>query len=272
MKRIYIELGRPCREERSYQALVNDFQKKHYELLELTEESWKASDTDLKESLIITDRQSTVKKASERNIACAGYEISGKTIYHADMVVQGFDELDAEFFLRVYRRHFGLPWTIAQTERLLIRESIPEDFHALYSIYQEPGITAYMPGLPGTKEEERETFQAYISHMYPFYGYGMWTVIEGSSGKIIGRAGLENAEYQGESILELGYMISREYQRQGYGMESVRAILHYGFAELGAEKIYARIHENNRESLRLIEKLSFQEIRRDQKEIRVFCR
>ena len=63
--------------------------------------------------------------------------------------------------------------------------------------------------------------------MYRFYNYGIWTVIEKTTGDIIGRAGIENGEYEGRAILELGYLIDRKWQGRGLGKEAARACTEY---------------------------------------------
>ncbi|MEY8427738.1 GNAT family N-acetyltransferase [Lachnospiraceae bacterium 46-15] len=269
MKKIYLDIEEN-HSSSDLKRLVGDFWSAGIEVRPLTESSW----GDMAQALVLTDRQATADRtlgrltaegsaiALQRKTACVGYEPSGAgiTLSHLDMVVQGFEELDVEFFRKVYQRCHGIPWTIARTDRLLLRESVPDDFDALYDMYQQPGMTDYMPGLAGEKEEERETFCAYIRRMYPFYGYGLWTVEEKSGGQIVGRAGLENGAFQGRPVPVVGYMIGTEYQRQGYGQEAVRAAAEYGLSELGMEKIYGFVHEKNQNSRRLIERVGFQRI------------
>ena len=108
--------------------------------------------------------------------------------------------------------------------------------------------------------------------MYPFFSYGLWTVIEKKSGRIIGRAGLENGTYRGEPVLELGYMIGGAYQRRGYGLEAVRAVIEYAVTAMGAEKVYAFIHEQNCASRKLIERAGFKEVEKEREGICAYVR
>jgi len=283
MKKIYIEIKEQYR-DRELERLLEELRTEGIEVCRLAEtqleegeggrsaESWRKAFENGEGTLVLTDRQTTADQAAAQGIACVGYEPPGAetALSHVDMVIQGFEELNAEFFRLVYRRHHGLPWTIAETERLWIRESVPEDFDILYAIYQEPGMTEYMPGMEGEKEEEREVFTAYIRRMYPFFSYGLWTVIEKAGGKVIGRAGLENGTYRGKPVLELGYMVAGAYQHQGYGLEAVKAVMDYAFSALGADQVYAFIHRKNTASRSLIQKAGFQEVEGERKEILVF--
>lgn len=289
MKRLYIKIEKKYRDA-ELERLLEELRTEGIEVCQLSgtqleeqgrtsvpggsrpAENWSKLSGNGEEALILTDSQVTADRAAAQGIACVGYEPPGAemTLLHVDMVIQGFEELNTEFFRLVYRRHHGLPWTIAETERLWIRESIPEDFDILYAIYQEPGMTEYMPGMEGEKEEERELFTAYIRKMYPFFSYGLWTVIEKAGGKIIGRAGLENGTYRGKPVLELGYMIAGAYQKQGYGLEAVKAVADYACSAIGADNLYAFIHRKNIASRSLIQKAGFQEVEAERKEILVF--
>lgn len=124
-------------------------------------------------------------------IACQKPETD--TFLHADMVVEGFEEVDMTFLQRVYERHFNIPWTILETERCIVRELELSDLDDLFFMYAEPGMTDYMEGLY-EYEEELEYQKAYIENMYRFYGYGMWLVFEKKTGTLIGRAGVEHRE------------------------------------------------------------------------------
>lgn len=95
----------------------------------------------------------------------------------ADMFAEGFEEVDFAFLEKVYQRHHGLPWTILTTKRCIVREFCMDDLDDLFALYAGKGMTDYMEPLY-EYEKEREYEEAYIKHMYGFYGYGMWMVID----------------------------------------------------------------------------------------------
>ncbi len=209
--------------------------------------------------IFLSTSQQLLSLAGEKGVAVIAYQPPGcPDFLHADMVVEGFEEVDALFLQRVYERKHGIPWQIAETERCLIRELSLADVPELLQLYAEPGITDYMEGLhpPG---EELVFQRAYIEHQYQFYGYGMWLVFEKKSGTLIGRAGAELHEdpVTGETDLELGYVIRPSFQRQGYGYEVCRAVIRYLEEECGAEEICCRIREGNTASIQLAKKLGF---------------
>lgn len=233
------------------QSLKNDFQAHQIAIESVLSADWEKGSED---TLLITDCHESIKKASQAGITCVGYEAAGSESFipGADMVIQGFEELNTDFFELIFQHSHGQPWTIDRTERLIIRETVIEDFEALFDLYQDKSITYYMPAI-----ESREEMAHYIQNMYKFYHYGLWTVIEAASGQIIGRVGLDNQMYNGEMVIELGYMIGAPYQRNGYGKEAARASMNYAFEVVGIKELYVFVHQENTASCRLANHLGF---------------
>jgi RimJ/RimL family protein N-acetyltransferase len=172
------------------------------------------------------------------------------------MVVEGFAEADYDFLNKCYQRAHNLPWDILETERCRVREFSMEDMDALFELYAQPGVTDYMEGLYERDEEARYE-QAYIENMYRYYGYGMWLVVKKDTGEIIGRAGLEHRDYNGDTELEMGYLIAPSEQRKGYATEVCRALVGYAREYLDFPRINCLIQEDNDVSKHLAERLGF---------------
>lgn len=145
--------------------------------------------------------------------------------------------------------------TATETERLILREFVPEDIDDLYKIYEDND--RYIEKLSDDREQERAKLESYIKYVYGFYGFGLWAVVEKSSGLLIGRCGLSVEEIDGEGVLEIGYMIGKAWQHKGYGLESVRAVLDYAPEVLGEPRVAARIDAKNTASASLAKKAGF---------------
>ncbi len=167
-------------------------------------------------------------------------------------------DLDPAFAERDRCRKAGLPVKIAETKRLLIRETVLEDVSKLYEIRQQPGMSDYVEPMQPTLQEEMEFMEAYIHHMYAFYDFGLWTVLERENGRIVGRAGLFPSKFLDEGV-ELGYMVAAERQRRGYALECGRAILDYASDVLDLPEVHVLIHIRNRASIRTAGRLGFTE-------------
>lgn len=212
------------------------------------------------ECLLISGSNAELNLAKQLSMATVCYlppqEDCGQSVWTGfDMYVEDFAEVGLPFLRRVYERHHGLPWTICETERCVIREFSMEYLDALFALYAGKGMTDYIEPLY-EYEREREYQQAYIRNMYRFYGYGMWIVCERETGRLIGRAGVEpREELDGE--LELGYAVGTPYQRQGYAKEVCRAVIAYVKEELEVQRLNCLIEEGNVVSEHLAEKLGF---------------
>ena len=194
---------------------------------------------------------------------------SGQSLSPADYVVECMEDVDEEFLERVVRRRFHLPWLIAETKRLIIREFTVEDAAHMAAGEAGPGDDIFCSS---------EKLAAYIDSQYRFFEYGIWALEEKKSKAVIGKAGLfqpdwkfddakvfETGTFQADMLpaltqedtpLELGYHIFSPWRRSGYAKEACREILNYGTGRL-ARCICAVIEEENTASIRLAESLGF---------------
>lgn len=166
-------------------------------------------------------------------------------------------ELDPEFEKRDALRKAGIPVEIARTDQLLIRETIDSDISELYRIGTDQAVRKYIAPMQPTLEEEIVYTKAYVRHMYAFYDFGLWTVLEkNDSGqeRVVGRAGLFPSERLGGQI-EMGYMIAPECQGNGYGKEAAETVLRYAFNVLDLEEVHLFAEKENKASVKLAETL-----------------
>jgi len=211
------------------------------------------------EWLIISENSAILQRAGKMGVPVAAYlppeKFGEVALPPVDIVIEGFEEADFTFFERIHQRHYRIPWTILETERLLVRELDLKDMDDLFELYSYEGMTDYMEGLY-PYEEEYEYQKAYIENMYRFFDYGMWLVFEKESGKLVGRAGVEHRQAL-EGELELGYAIGTPFWGRGYATEVCQAILNYTREKLGFKEICSLVEPENKVSVHLLEKLGF---------------
>lgn len=211
-------------------------------------------------ALFIGAKDETLQAGCEAGLAVAAMknpEFPGQSYEAADILIEGFEEVDFFFLERIYQRKHGIPWRVIETERCYLREMTLEDLDELYEIYGEEGIADYIEPLYERQEEEIYT-KAYIQNMYGYYGYGMWLVFDRFTDKMIGRAGLNNQEIEGEIILEMGYLIRNGYQNQGYATEVCKAILDYAAEALEFPCVYCLVDSENEKSICFLHKMKFE--------------
>ena len=196
----------------------------------------------------------TLALAKETKMATVGF---GSVISDADILVEGFEEVDVQFLDRIMKRAQGLPWITVVTERCYLREITLDDLDDLFALYAQPGITDYTEPLYERPREEQYT-RDYLDKMYRFYGYGMWLVCDRESGELIGRAGFSHQDLGDEIVLEMGYIIGVPYQRQGYATEVCEKLIAFARANLSDfGTLNCFVEPENTASHRVMEKLSF---------------
>ena len=214
------------------------------------------------DTVMISSDPFMLKLASEKGLATVGVYEPGTEPdmdMKCDILVEGMDDVDIYFLDRISKRKEKLPWITAVTERTYLREMALSDLDRLYEIYAEQGMTDYVDDL-FARDEEEEYIRHYIDNMYFFYGYGMWLVCLKDSGEIIGRAGIEQRNTSGDTLLEMGYLISAKYQHQGYASEVIDELIRFSKENLyDFDSINVFIRPGNEASIKLIQTKGFEE-------------
>ena len=109
------------------------------------------------ETLLIAAEDATLQNGREIGLATIAFvnqEKNGQTYSAADIVVEGFEEVDFYFLERIYQRKHGIPWRVIETERTYLREMAVEDVEALYEIYAQEGMTDFIEPLCEKRADE----------------------------------------------------------------------------------------------------------------------
>jgi RimJ/RimL family protein N-acetyltransferase len=142
------------------------------------------------------------------------------------------------------------PPILIRTARLEARRYAEDEIALLERLYFDPRVMRYAGGVQ-TPEKAREIFATRIHKYYADNpGLGIWGVFERATGEPIGLHLLNNI--QGETHLQVGYLLYPEYWGRGYATEMGRAVVRYGYAELGLPRIVAITDLDNVDSQRVL--------------------
>lgn len=132
---------------------------------------------------------------------------------------------------------------ILETERLLLRKLVQEDYGALCKILQDEEVMyAYEHAF--SYEEVHEWLDRQLMR-YESDGIGLWAVLLKDTGGLIGQCGLTMQDIPDRRVVEVGYLFQKAYWHKGYATEAAVACKNYAFDTLGADEVFSIIRDNN---------------------------
>lgn len=210
--------------------------------------------------VVIEDSYNGITAAARAKMTRIGFLNTNSGIQDlssVNFVIEGFEEINTKFIEKIYKRSKGQPVTIAETDRLIIRELTVDDIKEMYIIYQSPEIRQFVHDIDDYLNVEIDKHKAYIKNVYSFYGYGLWGIFNKSDNKLIGRCGIQNNEINGNVEIELGYLLDVKYWGFGYAIECTMAVLDYAFNELSIPRVVAVIDKVNYRSRKVADNIGF---------------
>jgi RimJ/RimL family protein N-acetyltransferase len=163
-----------------------------------------------------------------------------------------------------------------ETPRLALRRFRPDDCQAIYRlVYGDPEVRDHWSAFRGTLEEFGERFATGRLWLGSTDGFGYRALQRKQDGALLGLMGFQNHGEESMDWLlmpdgsrtvghipglidaELTYALGRPYWGQGYATEAGEAMIGYGFAELGIDRIINAISHENRRSRELMRRLGF---------------
>lgn len=132
---------------------------------------------------------------------------------------------------------------IIETGRLYLREMNQDDFGALCKILQDKEVMyAYEHGFDDC--EAQEWLDRQIKR-YQDDGFGLWAVILKDTQEMIGQCGLTLQDFEGQHVVEVGYLFQKTFWHQGYATEAAMACQEYAFKNLAVTEVFSIIRDNN---------------------------
>ncbi len=143
-----------------------------------------------------------------------------------------------------------------ETPRLLLRRFDKADLAAHAALMADPLVTRFLPRGPFAAREAKQISERVIAHFmdhWTRHGFGVWALVDKTSGALIGQCGLNHLPVGGE--IEVLYLLERACWRRGLATEAAGAAVKCGFDELRLERIVGITLPGNAASQRVLEKV-----------------
>ena len=144
--------------------------------------------------------------------------------------------------------------TILETDRLRLTRLSYDDCEFIFELVNEPSFIRYIGDKSvKTLDDARNYLRDGPLGSYERFGYGLFLVTPKDDDMPAGICGLvKRQEFDDPDI---GFAFLQRYRENGYALESAKAVLEYGFAELNLKRIIAIADPDNERSVRLLERL-----------------
>jgi ribosomal-protein-alanine N-acetyltransferase len=151
------------------------------------------------------------------------------------------------------------------TKRLVLRTMRAEDATPLHALFGDPEFMRAFDAAPFTPPQTDAWVARNLAHQAK-HGFGLFTVVHGETGDVIGDCGFEMMSLDGATEIELGYDLARAYWGRGLAREAAGAAAAYAFDTLGLDHLVSLVRAGNARSLRVAEAIGMRrvaEIERD---------
>lgn len=144
-----------------------------------------------------------------------------------------------------------------ETERLLLRPPTEADIPAMIEVLGSDAV--YQTTLNIPRPYTPADARAWVERTRGNWASGAaasFSIIRREDGQLVGGMGLRNFD-ELHAKAEIGFAIGQPFWGMGYATEAGRAVVRYGFAERGLNRIWGGHFEGNEASARVQQKLGF---------------
>ncbi len=151
----------------------------------------------------------------------------------------------------------GVAIPMIETDRLTLRAFTEADLSDYTTMMRRPEVR-FLLRLPDSFDEYAAWEQlAAFTGQWALRGTGQWAVVERSSGRLVGRAGLHHPHRRDWPGVEVGWALHPDAWGRGYATEAGRAAIDWAFANLDVDVLHSMIHVENPKSMAVARRLGF---------------
>ena len=152
----------------------------------------------------------------------------------------------------VYRVFSNIP--TLETDRILLRRMAVSDADDMFDYARREETTRYLTWYPHRDVSYTRDYLRYLSQRYRVGSFYDWALECKENHRMIGTCGFTSFDFANNAG-EIGYVIHPDYRGHGVAPEACRAVMTFGFSELGLHRIEAKYILGNDASEHVMEKL-----------------
>ncbi|WP_157543895.1 GNAT family N-acetyltransferase [Mucilaginibacter paludis] len=141
---------------------------------------------------------------------------------------------------------------ITRTNRLVIREFLPEEEPLFIELFTDERLTAYLP--KRNVDDLKALFKDIIANYTAGIQLTRWAVFTGEDNRFVGLCLLKYIDNEPYNA-ELGYVLHHEFAGKGMATEISEALLAYGFKERHLAEVFAVTAPANIASQQVLKKV-----------------
>jgi ribosomal-protein-alanine N-acetyltransferase len=145
---------------------------------------------------------------------------------------------------------------LLETERLILRELRPEDAEAVFRILSDAEVVRYYDPLMTHLEQAQRSIERHRARFENNEGIRWGITIKGED-TIVGNCGFFRDKDNFSAALS--YVLAKSSWNKGFMPEALSAIIAFGFEHYHLHRIEAHVARPNLASVRVLQKLGFQE-------------
>ncbi len=148
---------------------------------------------------------------------------------------------------------------VVQTERLTMCALDEHHLDAFTRLQHDPRVAEWFGGLPDPLppwrtrlEDTWRVIAVFLGH-WALRGFGQWALVERSTGRLVGRAGLWQPE--GWPGVEVGWLVDPDRWGEGFATEAGRVAVDIAFDRHGLDEVISVTLPHNTASRRVMSKV-----------------
>jgi ribosomal-protein-alanine N-acetyltransferase len=144
--------------------------------------------------------------------------------------------------------------TVLETERLILRELVPDDAPFMLELLNDP---AYILNIADRGVRDVEGARRYLEERwrasYAEHGFGLWVVVHRETGASTGLCGLVRRD--GLDDVDIGYAFLPAFRGRGFALESALGVKAHARDVVGLTRLVAIVTPGNTRSIQVLERL-----------------